>query len=226
MKKSIAILFLLHFVAKVSAQSNGIRFNIRVPIQFEQQKADVSTPFGVKEVRGNTVNFGADALFGYTVKKVELYAGMGYFRNRVNIRREYDHQALNPGIDSIPLGTEALNYTYSLFRIPTGLSYSVTKKGNTDLRVGIEHFFNFSFRRKYNGAVPFSGAKNTNSNFTYFGNSTNLLVNLKFQQTEIGAFLRVFNSYKKDKYLKENENEAVIRYIDAFGINLKYSFTL
>ncbi len=226
MKKGIAILFFLHFVAKASAQSNSVKFNIRVPVQFEQQKADVSTPFGVKEVRGNAVNFGADALLAYTVKKVELYAGLGYFRNRVNIRREYDHRALNPGIDSIPLGTEALNYTYSLFRIPTGLSYSVIKKGNSDLRIGIEHFFNFTFRRKYNGAVPFSGAKNTNTNFTYFGNSANLLVNLKFKQTEIGAFLRVFNSYKKDKYLKENENETVARSIDAFGINLKYSFTL
>ncbi|MGV3596044.1 MAG: hypothetical protein ACO1NK_12400 [Sediminibacterium sp.] len=226
MKKIFAILFLVHLTATIFAQTNTVKLHIRVPIQYEQQKADVSTPFGMREARANAVNFGTDVLLGYTGRRVEFYGGVGYFRNRFNIRREYDHQALNIGTDSIPFGTEALNYTYSLLRTPIGFSYSVFKKGTTQVRLGIEHFFNFSFRRKYNGAVPFSGARNTSTQFSYFGNSANLLLNLRIEQMEFGAYVRMLNNYKKDKFLKEDESETVMRYIDAFGISLTYSFSL
>lgn len=215
-----------YLTTTLTAQTNNLKLHIRIPIQYEQQKANISTPFGVREAQANAINFGTDILLAYTVKKINFYGGIGYFRNRFNIRREYDHRALNAGSDSIPLGTEALYYTYSLLRIPTGFTHSVLKQGNTQVLLGVEHVFNFSFRRKYNGAVPYSGARNTNTQFSYFGNCANVVVNLKVQQMEFGAFIRVLNSYKKDRFLKENEDETVIRYLDAFGISVLYSFKL
>lgn len=224
MKKIFATLFLQYLTTTLIAQTNNLKLHIRIPIQYEKQIANISTPFGVREARANAINFGTDILLVYSVKKIDFYGGVGYFRNKFNIRREYDHRALNAGSDSIPLGTEALNYSYALLRTPTGFTHIVFKKGKTQVQLGVEHIFNFSFRRKYNGAVPFNGARNTNTQFSYFGNSANLLANLKVQQIEFGAFVRVLNNYKMDRFLKENENETVVRYLDAFGISVLYSF--
>ena len=155
---------------------------------------------------------------------------VGFFRNRFNIKRGYDHQTLNVGRDSFPIGTKTSNYTYSLLHLPVGFNFEISKIKTTSISVGIEHFFNFSFRRKYNGAVPFEGANTTYNGLKYFGNSSNLLINLSKQlhksKIEIEPYIRIYNKYKKDRFFKEDENETVTRYFDAFGIGFKYSFTL
>jgi hypothetical protein len=226
MKKTVFSLILLHFVITSFSQSNNIRLQLRIPFQYERQKAEISTPFGIKEQKANAINFGIDALMSYRINKVQFHGGAGFFRNRFNIKREYDHRALNAEIDSLPIGTDANNYSYSLLRFPIGASYQFAKIKDVQISVGAEHLFNFSFRRRYNGRVPFDGANTKYNGFTYFGNSAVLFLNFRLKQIEVEPYLRFFNQYKKDKFLKENENETIVRNFDAFGIAVRYSFTL
>ncbi|MCO6497161.1 MAG: hypothetical protein J5I50_05815 [Chitinophagaceae bacterium] len=226
MKKSTFFFIFVHLVIVSFSQSRDIKLQLRLPFQIENQKEQISNSLGTKELKANAVNFGIDALLNYSINKVDIHAGIGFFRNRFNLKREYDHRALNIGVDSLPIGTDAENYCYSLFRIPIGASYQVTNIKNTQVSVGAEQLFNFSFRRKYNGRVPFEGASTTYNGFTYFGNSSVLFVNFRSKHIEIEPYLRFYNQYKKDKFLKENENEKITRQLDAFGISIIYSFSL
>ena len=113
--------------------------------------------------------------------------------------------------------------------MPLGISVEVLELKKMNINVGAEHFFNFSFRRKYNGRVPFEGANTVYKGFTYFGNSLNLFMNLsnhlQKNKIEVEPYIRIYNKYKKDRFLKENESETITRYFDSFGIGIKYSFT-
>lgn len=226
MKETIlALVLLLHFGLAAFSQSSKIKAQLRIPIQYEQQKAAITTPFGIKEENANAVNFGIDALLNYNFDKVTFHAGAGFFRNRFNIKREYDHRALNVGRDSLPIATDADNYTYSLLRFLTGISYEVAKIKKVNVSIGLEHFFNFCFQRKYNGRIPFEGANTKYNGFTYFGNSAQLFFNFRKNRTALEPYVRIYNKYKKDRFLKEKENESIIRYFDAYGISIKYFFT-
>ena len=81
------------------------------------QKAEIIFPLRTEIQKANTINFGLDALIKLKMEKISLFAGMGYFRNRFNIKRGYDHQALNAGMDSLPIGTDTKNYNYSFIKI-------------------------------------------------------------------------------------------------------------
>jgi hypothetical protein len=229
MKNFFLILCFLNSFNVSFSQNKNFEFKLRLPIQLDIQKAVVPFSFGNEVKKATAINFGFDALINYNTGKFFLYTGTGFFRNRFNIKRGYDHQALNIGRDSFPIGTDAENYTYSLFRVPLGITVEVSKLKNINIRVSAEHLFNFSFRRKYNGRVPFEGANTVYNGFTYFGNSLNLFINLsnhlQKNKIEVEPYIRAYNKYKKDKFLKENESETVTRYFDAFGIGIKYSFT-
>lgn len=67
-----------------------------------------------------------------------------------------------------------------------------------------EFFNNFSLKRKYNGRLPFDGANTVCNGFNYFGNSLNFFVSLSKKNIELEPYLRIYNSYKKDRLLKEN----------------------
>jgi hypothetical protein len=230
MKKIFLISLFVYSSNASFSQNRNLELQLRLPIQFDMQKAEITFSYGNEIKKANSFNFGFDALINYNNRKIFFNIGVGLFRNQFNIQRGYDHQALNIGRDSLPIGTDAKNYTYLIFRVPSGLSIEVSKLKNMDIKVGVEHFFSFSFQRKYNGRVPFEGANTVYHGFTYFGNSLNLFINLsnhlQKNKIEVEPYIRIYNRYKKDKFLKENENETVTRSLDAFGIGFKYSFTL
>ncbi|MBI1780982.1 MAG: hypothetical protein HYR66_06380 [Sphingobacteriales bacterium] len=171
-----------------------------------------------------------DALMSYNTRNFMLYSGIGFFRNRFNIKRGYDHQALNLGRDSLPIGTETNNYIYSILRLPIGIGYQVMQNKKLSLDIGAEYLFNFSFRRKYNGAIPFTGANTTYKGFTNFGNSLHVFISasktISKKTISLEPFIRIHNRYHKDRFFNEKENESISRNFDAFGISFKYSFTL
>jgi hypothetical protein len=226
MKKVALLLFLINLFESSFSQTSNIQLQVRLPLQFDMQKAEIILPLSTKIQKANTINFGLDALTKLKIKKVSIFTGLGYFRNRFNIKRGYNHQALNPGIDSLPIGTDTENYNYSLFRLPLGLSFQVVETKKMKINIGAEFINNFSFKRKYNGRMPFEGANNVYNKFNYFGNSVHLFTGISTRNIEFQPYVRIYNNYKKDKILKENENETITRYFDAFGISILYSFKL
>lgn len=226
MKKITLLLLFMCFLTISFSQSSKVQLQLRLPIQLDMQKAEIVLPLRIDEQKASTINFGLDVLIKYKIKKYSFYTGIGYFRNRFNIKRGYDHQALNIGTDSLPVGTDTKNYDYSLIRIPLGFTYEVLRNKNINVNVGAEFFNNFSFRRKYNGRLPFDGANTVYNGFNYFGNSLNFFLSLSKKNIEFEPYLRLYNSYKKDRFLKELETEKTTRYFDAIGISFRYSFTL
>ena len=238
MKKKILIVIVFFITNKIMAQNqnrqSAISFSqtkklliqVRLPIQLDFQKAEIIFPLITEIQKANTINFGFDALLNYRFSKFSFHTGIGFFRNRFNIKRGYDHQGLNIGVDSFPIGTDADNYNYSLLRLPIGASFTVIENKKIDFKIGIDFLNNFSFRRKYNGRVPFQGANTVYNGFNYFGNSLNLFISLSRKSIEIEPYVRIYNNYRKDRFLREKENETVSRYFDAIGLSIKYSFNL
>lgn len=230
MKKilSVFLIFILYYQSY--SQSDKFQLQLRLPLQIDRQKAEIIYSWGTQVQRSNAINFGLDALMSYQKKNFAVYSGLGFFRNKFYIKRGYDHQALNPGRDSLPIGTETKNYVYLILRVPIGIEYRVMQTKGFSLGVGVEYLFNFSFRRNYNGDVPFKGANTIYKGFSNFGNSLDFFIALSkttIKKTiSLELFVHIYNRYHKDKFLKENENESISRYFDAIGINLKYSFTL
>ena len=224
MKKATLLLLFIYLFKSSFSQTTKIQLQVRLPIQLDMQKAEETFTWGTKVHKANTVNFGLDALIKYKVEKFSFYTGIGFFRNRLNIKRGYDHQALNIGRDSLPIGTNTKNYNYSLLKLPLGLIFEILRTKKVHYSIGAEFINNFSFRRKYNGAIPFEGANTVYNGFNYFGNSVNLFTSISKKNIELEPYVRIYNIYKKDRFLKENENEKITRYFDAIGISILYSF--
>jgi|GEM_PF-1982012 len=209
------------------SQENTIQFQLQIPFQLDRQEAEISYSWGTETQKKTAINFGLDGLIKFNQKRLGLYTGFGIFRNKFNISRGYDHQALNPGRDSLPIGTETNNYIYSILRFPIGIEYQILEKKHFMLKVGAEYYLNFSFRRKYNGAIPYQGANTVYNGFTNFGNSFNIFFTLSnpSSKTDIGIepFVRIYNRYNKDRFFNEKENESITRNFDAIGISFKYS---
>lgn len=225
MKRILLLLVCTVIYTVTLAQSDKWQIKLRVPIQYEIQKAEISNSLRPQTLKGNAVNFGLDALINRKINKLSVFAGFGLFRNQFNIKRVYDHQALNSA-DSLPIATGADNYVYSLLRFPHGVAYKMAQFSEITFSIGVEHNLSFSFRRKYNGRLPFQGANTIYKGSTFFGNSFNLLLNFKKKRVEAEPYIRLYNRYRKDRFLNENESEFVSRPIDAFGIALKYQFQL
>ncbi len=226
MKKIILFLLFILFSAISFSQTKKLSIQVRLPIQLDFQKAEIIFPLRTEIKKANTMNFGCDALLKYEFSKFSFHSGIGFFRNRFNIKRPYDHQALNIGVDSLPIGTYAFDYNYSLLRLPIGASFTFLENKKMNFNIGFDFLNNFSFKRRYNGRVPFEGANTVYNGFNYFGNSLNLFLSLSNKSFEVEPYVRIYNNYKKDRFLKENENEKITRYFDAIGLSIRYSFKL
>jgi hypothetical protein len=227
---SYLTILLLVLTVHLSAvcQKHPLSVGIRLPGQWEYQKATIEYSFGKEVVSGNALNFGLDVLLERSGHPWKVYGGLGYFRNRINIHRQFDHEVFNPFRDSIPIATLTRNYTYYLFRIPTGVKYVLHRDSHQSIDVGVENNFNWSLKRKYDGPrAPSFENKNIYGQASFFGSTVNLLftyvINTKNTQLSVGPYVRLLNDYKKDFILFENKSENNTHYFDAIGIHLQYS---
>jgi hypothetical protein len=137
-KTSFLLLFLFLFVSSFS-QTKKLHFQLRLPLQFDFQKAEIIYPLRTELQSATTFNFGFDALINYQHNKFSIYTGIGFFRNKFSIKREYNHQALNVGVDSLPIGTDAENYTYSQLRLPIGASFTFLETKKMNYKIGVDY---------------------------------------------------------------------------------------
>lgn len=227
MKKIFLAFSLICLSNAAFTQQDGLYFKLKVPLQCDVQRATEVFSYGSEIKKGHAVNFGVDALIEYQKNAFSVYSGVGYFRDRFNIKRGYDHKALNPLSDSLPIGTDTKFYTYSLVRIPIGFIAQISKNRNREIGLGCEYFFNYSFCRKYNGRLPFEGANTTYKGFNSFGNELHLLLaistNVYGRAIAVEPFTRIYNIYRKDRFLREKEKETVTRFFDSYGISIRYS---
>lgn len=219
----------------VNAQNKGVFITPGISFQSDFQKADFKSipPDTTIKHSTTTINWGIDLLIEkYLTDKLSVYIGIGYFRNKFNFKRGYNHQLLNIGTDSVDIYTRTRNYTYHLFRVPVGFTYEVIKQGQYLIGIGVENIFNFSFKQVYNGAKPFPNANNKYSNFHYYGNSIVLLFHVSKQLSRtsflrLTPYTRISNIYqKKDKFLYEYVTKPYLGFFDAIGLSLEYSFNL
>lgn len=220
------------FEKKLIAQVNKTLFSIRISAQSDFQRATFKNrfPYELKEHKANQINWGLDLLSDKRISnKSNVYFGIGYFRNKFNFQRAYDHQLLNSGRDSFPIGTATYDYTFHLLRIPIGLSFLIQEKNKYNFSLAIEHAINFSFQQIYNGQKPFPEANNKYSRFKYYGNSVLLLAPISkhfSENSQIGIepYVRLLNIYqRKDAILFENESKPYSRFFDAIGVSIKYT---
>ena len=239
-KKNQIILFLfplLCFLAinnNLLAQNKGLALSVRIFLQSDFQKADFKDayfPFEFKQHSSTATNWGIDLLIEKEIHtNWDVYAGIGYFRNKFNFKRAYNHQLLNAGRDSLPIGTSTTNYVFHLLRYPIGISYRILKNSKYDFNLGLEVITNFSFQQVYNGRKPFPNANNKYSKFNYYGNSILFFCRISRQVSrssflQIEPNIRVLNIYKrKDPFLFETNSKPYSRTVDAIGLSLKYSF--
>ena len=225
--KILATLLIIPFTV-MAQQQQKISFCLRIPITIESQEAEIT--YGPREIqKNNSLNFGMGCIASLQIsKQVSVSAGLGYFRERFNIKRPYNHRALNAGRDSVLILLVTRNYNYHLLEIPVGVNYSFSKKKNST-RIGIQYVPAFSLSSSYNGGVPFPNANTTRNATYFFSHSVNLSVafpftisNLKFS---MDPFVRIMHTYKKDILLYENENETISKNLDAFGVALTYQFS-
>ena len=215
---------LLLFIYTAEAQNHN--FHVKIPLQFESQKAELLWGPNT-HVKGKAINFGVHFLYENDLKNgFRVTAGAGYFRERFNLTRPYNHQLLNRG-DSIPLLTLAYNYNYSLLQVPASLLLQTSKSAKTNFFIGIEHIFNFSFLRTYNGGKPPVPYTNTTLHrFNFFGNTLSCFAELRTAYASstfaVQALARVYNRYRRDRILFEDEDEYNRRNFDAYGIRLTY----
>ncbi len=204
------------------------RFEIRVFFQYEKQEAVIPLGFYPK-VEGTAINFGIDVLYRVHIKKISFHGGLGYFRNKINLRRPYDHQALNVGRDSLPIGLAAKDYTYSEMRMPLGFSYSINSNQSRSYNLGIEYLPHFTFMQNYNGNKPFPGANTQASGFFLRAQSINFFLALDKHLPGKGTiglqpYVRVFYKYQTDEYLYEKLPGNFVKYFDAWGLAISYAF--
>ena len=182
MQKRFTVFLICLFFSEgiVYAQNLNVILSVRFPIQYEIQKEEIT--YGPHETQNaSAVNFGIDVLASSNISKLVLFTGLGYFKNKINITRPYDHQLLNAGNDSLSILTRTKNYTYSLIRVPLGIEVPLFKKQNFTLSTGVEHQFSFCFKQKYNGGKPFEDAKDSHASFRYFGNNFQFFIVLKIK---------------------------------------------
>ena len=237
--RNIVKIFFLSFVylvalnGKVLSQNNSPIVSIRLSLQSDFQKADFKDsqfPYQFKKHSATALNWGIDLLKEKNISnRWSVYVGAGYFRNKLNFKRAYDHQLLNAGRDSLPIGTSTSDYSFHLFRLPIGVSYGLVKKNKYNFSLGLENAVNFSFQQVYNGEKPFPDANNKYSIFKYYGNT--VLFFLRFSNyinqnslLQIEPYVRLLNIFKrKDLFLFESNSNPYVRTFDGIGLSLKYS---
>ncbi|MDP1763259.1 MAG: hypothetical protein Q8L07_05165 [Sediminibacterium sp.] len=226
--KKLAVLLIMPLAIMAQAQQK-LSVTIRTPIEVDFQKAEII--IGPYELQKNTaINFGIAGLINVqTSKRVSLSGGIGYFRERFAIRRPYNHQTLNPGVDSLPVITKTTNYDYNLVTIPLGIQYLVTNN-QAPISIGIEYIPGFAVSSSYNGEKPFASANNKRTGLTFFSHIVNLTATFSFKLPHnnlfgIEPYVRLLHCYKKDAVLYENSSETITRNFDAIGVYFFYRIT-
>lgn len=228
-KVAIIVMLLFSISETGTAQNNKFLLGLRVPVQLEFQQEDIAFPivFLQEKQTATVLNYGIDFLAeqGFS-KAIGAYTGIGYFRNKFNFKKFYNHRRLNIGTDSIPIGTSTHNYIYNLLRFPLGISYTITSTQRGICKIGGEIIFNYSFQKIYNGGKPFPDANNELSKFQYSGNTINLFacigIPTSFSFLELGPYVRIYHTYKRDEILYEDPKEKITNNFDALGISIKY----
>jgi hypothetical protein len=216
------------------AQKNTWSIGFQVPLQCDFEKELVAYPFASypQEQTKTVLNYGADILiekkFG---NRLEVFTGLGYLSKKFDLKRFYNHQLLNQGHDSINIGTSVRNYVYKFARLPLGVSYTIKRQGKMAYNVGGDFFINYTFKKIYNGGLPYPGANNKLSKFQYSGNTVDVFLNASLQINrtsflEIEPYVQVFDIYKQDEVLYEDPGESITHHFDAIGLRVKYSLSL
>jgi hypothetical protein len=228
---------LIFFAFKNSfAQLDKNQFGFRFISQLDFQKSDFKSlnfPYDIKEHKRTTANFGIDILFDKVSRNrnSSIYYGLGYYREKFNFSRIYNHFLLNIGNDSSSIGTSTQNYIYSNIRLPFGVEIELKSSEKYKIKFGIENVINFSFMQKYNGSIPFPNANTTYSKLKLNNNSILIFLDANFKTSSnsyfsIIPFIRL-SSFKKqnDLILFESNNKLKVNFFDAIGLSLKYSLT-
>lgn len=205
-------------------RDRNVSFVLQLPIQCDFQKAEIL--IGPYQVQKNTqINFGIrTVVMLQTTKNIRLFIGAGYYRERFGIKRPYNHQALNPGIDSIPSSTKTFNYDYHQLVIPVGMEWRVP---NSKVSIGVEYSPGIRFLSRYNGSLPFPGANIEDHSLSFFSHNINLLIVFAISnQFSFSPYIRMFHNYRKDAIFFESRSETVSRYVDGLGISLSYKLNL
>jgi hypothetical protein len=230
MKYLILLLLTLLTVYSCFSQEKhdeNVNLNLSIPNYLVFNEAN--THFRPDSIRtGRSFNYGLDATVTIPLSRVKLHLGAGYLRNRVNINRPYNSGLLNPGRDSILILQGVNFYRYDILRFPIGISYNLSHSYPSSA-IGLQHFFNISFNRKYNGQEFYENQNFSHQSFDYLGNSLELFVNVPIYQSgklivSAQPFIRVLNRYKEDIYLYEYGKETLRRNFDAFGIAFFLTF--
>jgi hypothetical protein len=221
--------FLFMFMAVgAQAQEQAVSLSVRVPVQLEFQKAVIT--YGRDEIQKNTAfNFGIESLIeGRISTRISVSAGVGYFRQRFNIKRQYDHMSLNPGIDSLPYGSKTSNYDYHLLRAPVGVRYFISPVASS-LSLSLDYIPSFSVSSKYNGKQHIPNANQKQKKFMFFSHALNVSIRIPvygkaWNHFNIEPYLRILHIYKKDAIFFEHSSETITRSFDAIGVSFAYQF--
>jgi hypothetical protein len=216
------------------AQTGSLSLGLQIPLQVDFEKEIIGYPVvnSPQEQKVSVLNYGINILVEKKLEgKLSIFAGAGFLRKEFNFKRFYNHELLNTGVDSLPIGTSTQNYVYKFLRFPFGASYTINTNKKIAYKIGGDFYFNWAFQKKYNGGKPFPDANDKLSKFQYSGNSANLFFNISILMNsssflEIEPFVEVYNVYKKDEVLFEDPNEKITHSFDAVGMRIKYFLTL
>ena len=221
---------LLMLATKGQAQKSDLSLSVRMPIQIDFQKAEIT--YGPYKIQNNTAfNFGVESILESGVfARVSVSAGLGYFRQRFNIKCPYDHQILNPGTDSLPIVVSTSNYDYNLLRLPIGARYFFSSTASS-LSFGIEYIPAFSMSGVYNGGKPFESARYKQTKFAFYSHALTLSARVPLKTKSVNRFniepfIRIIHSYKGDPVLFENDDQMIVRSFDAIGVIIAYQFNI
>jgi hypothetical protein len=228
-----SVLFLFVFSQLSFAQEKPPSFGFRMQgqIDFQKESYALGFPNVVKEHRETVFNYGFDMLAIKKVNsKIDLYAGVGFFRNKFSFSRYYNHQLLNPSNDSTPLGLATKNYAYYLLRIPIGINFYLMSLGNTKISLSTENVLNFSFLQIYNSTQTLYNSQNKLKVFKFYGD--NILIRLNIwhyinggRSLVISPYFRIFNLYNhNDPVFYNNDRLNYVRWVDAIGLSTGYFF--
>jgi hypothetical protein len=210
------------------SRKDNLHVTISVPVQNDYQEM-VSGASQTKQL-ATAVNFGLRLQLHANVSRhVSVSAGIGYFRERFNIRRGYDHVQLNLGRDSFLVYTLTKYYAYRLLEFPLTFTFLFTPNIRS-AGLSLTYIPAFSISTLYEGGVAIYGANKVYSGTRFYSHSvlvSGLIpVTVGRRYFSIEPYIRVVRSYKKDKYLYENPNEYTNRSLDAIGVSFAYHLSV
>ncbi len=203
-------------------KKSALLFNTTVRDEWHEFNVDYGPPSTRGAHKDQNVNFGLSITYNKNlINRIYGSIGIGYIQYKSKILRVYNRKFW----DDL---TALLHYTndtrYNIISLPVGIDYEFPSSNKLNIRLGTALNFNFSISQKY-------GMKDDQidkiSRFYFFGVSNQ--VALAFRQNfsknkflELRPFLNVFETWKKDEILYENQNEYHNMNFNALGANLSF----